>query len=356
MTGAADELQNCRCGAKAFCLLLTAFAALGAQACTTVVVGKKVSATGRVIVGHNEDAGLGCTFTRHAVVHAADALSYQWLEARDERGRHSPVCDSLLNERGVLVVSNNALCEPNDDKSQLTNGGVLGQVRMAVGQRARSAHEAVDVITNLVATYGYAEPGRIYTVADADEAWQVTVVYGKRFVARRCPDDKVTMTANCCTIRTFEPGDILSSDFAKEPVGFDFAKACQRRGTWNSPHYSYRWRHMTRFFAGKDWPSKDCPFAVVPSRKIDALAVRQVMSSHYEGTPDEIPVGDDGSRHDESVRTGICRAVTLYSGIWSFGSCPADVRLDLAAGSPCCHPYETVYPLRSIFALNKERK
>ena len=330
---------------------------LAADACTTVVVGKKASATGRVIVGHNEDAGPGCSFVRHDFVRKSmDAPGYLWLEAKDERLRHAPVCDACLNERGVLVVSNNALCEPCADKSRLTAGGVLGEVRMAVAQRAKSAREAVDVITNLVSHYGYRDPGRIYTVADADEAWQVIVVYGKRFVARRCPDDKVTMTANCCTIRTFEPGDILSSDFAKEPSGFDFAKACQKKGSWNSPHYIYRWRNMTRFFTGRDWTAEDCPYAVVPSRKIDAVAVKQILSSHYEGTPDEIPVGADGRRHDENVRTGICRADTLHSSVWSFGDSPADARLDLAAGSPCRHPYETSYPLRKVLIFNNERK
>ena len=328
-------------------LCLVPLLGLTADACTTVVVGKQASATGRVIVGHNEDASSGCSFVRHDVARTPSALAHFWLEARDEAGRHSPVCDAYLNERGVLVVSNNALCEPCADKSKLTEGGVLGEVRKAVAERAKSAREAVDVITNLVSTYGYRDPGRIYTVADADEAWQVTVVYGKRFVARRCPDDKVTMTANCCTVRTFEQGDILSPDFAKEPSGFDFAKACQQRGKWNSQHYLYRWRHLTKFFSGRDWKGGDCPFAVAPSRKIDARAVQEALSSHYEGTPDEIPAGADGRRHDESVRTGICRESNLHSSVWSFGDAPADIRLDLAAGSPCCHPYKEEYPLRA---------
>ena len=36
-------------------VLLSAFFAVDASACMTFVAGKKVSATGRVIVGHNED-------------------------------------------------------------------------------------------------------------------------------------------------------------------------------------------------------------------------------------------------------------------------------------------------------------
>lgn len=41
--------------AAAFAAALAAFFVSQADACMTFVVGKKISATGRVIVGHNED-------------------------------------------------------------------------------------------------------------------------------------------------------------------------------------------------------------------------------------------------------------------------------------------------------------
>ena len=46
-----------------------AFASVGAYACTTFVVGRKASATGRVIVGHNED-DKGELSVRHGYVPA----------------------------------------------------------------------------------------------------------------------------------------------------------------------------------------------------------------------------------------------------------------------------------------------
>lgn len=343
------------------------FSQVAGWACTTVVVGRKASATGHVIVGHNEDTGTDCTFARFlvpaaewpagarlpaekglaAVPQAPRTQGFYWLEVRDGEGRGVSPCDAAYNRSGVLVVSNNALCEPCDEPSRLVDGGVLYCVRRAVAERARSARDAVDVVTNLVAAWGYANPGRIYTLADGEEAWQVTVLYGKRFVARRCPDDRVTLTANCCTVRTFEPGDILSDDL-REIGGrdFDFSRTFQKRGSWLSGHYLPRWRNLARIFTGRaDWDDERLPFAVTPSGRVDAAWVRRALSTHYEGTRDEIPVRTDGRRHDESIRTPVCRDYTLFSSVWTLAARPEETLLDLAAGSPCGHPYHRSRPL-----------
>ena len=66
----------------------------------------------------------------------------------------------------------------------------------------------------LIEKYGYAPSARIYTVADADEAWLVQVVHGRNFVAARCPDDAVTVMPNLYTIYeldSFPAEDIIAS-------------------------------------------------------------------------------------------------------------------------------------------------
>ena len=336
--------------------------AWSAAACTTIVVGKGASVTGRVLVGPNEDCGGGSTTTyrvlprrtypagtvmpaapgRAAIPQVTNACASLWWEARNGQGKGLSCCDCFFNERGVLVVSNNALGERYDDPSRLTDGGIFYNLRRAVAERAGSAHEAMEVITNLVSTWGYADFGRVYTVADRNEAWQVIVLYGKRFVARRCPDDGVTLTANCCTIRMFEPGDIRSADFLGLPSDYDFAKACQRKGTWKIGHYQDRWRNMVRMFGGKEWPNDDYPFAVRPLRKVDAEMLKKTLGSHYEGTAEVVPVGADGTRHGEDKFTPICRATTILSLVCVFGPEPCQAELHVADGSPCQHPYRTL--------------
>ncbi|MCK9330885.1 MAG: C69 family dipeptidase, partial [Candidatus Cloacimonetes bacterium] len=59
--------RKTRIAIAAICIFLVA--ACGAFACTTILVGKDVSGTGCVIVGHNEDDG-GRAMVEHGYVEA----------------------------------------------------------------------------------------------------------------------------------------------------------------------------------------------------------------------------------------------------------------------------------------------
>ena len=93
--------------------------------CMTLVAGKAASATGHVLVGHNEDDG-GHVVVRHGWVpprdwekgavmpaeegcallpQVAHTLGYYWVEYRkDVMGLSN--ADGFVNERGVVIVSN----------------------------------------------------------------------------------------------------------------------------------------------------------------------------------------------------------------------------------------------------------
>ena len=87
--------------------------------CMTVIVGKAVSASGRVLVAHNEDDP-GHVIVRHAIVPAADhasgelipaekglaripqvphTLGYYWVEYVEDEGGVT-AADAYLNECG----------------------------------------------------------------------------------------------------------------------------------------------------------------------------------------------------------------------------------------------------------------
>ena len=93
--------------------------------CMTLIAGKKASATGRVLVGHNEDDG-GYVVVRHGWVPAQDwaagsvmpaeegcaeipqvshTLGYYWTEYRKDTCGLT-TADGFVNERGVVIVSN----------------------------------------------------------------------------------------------------------------------------------------------------------------------------------------------------------------------------------------------------------
>ena len=78
--------------------------------------------------------------------------------------------------------------------------GIAYNLRRAVAERAESARDAVHLLMVLVRRWGYASPGRAYTVADADEAFMIQIVHGKHYAALRVPDDAVVVMPNHYTI------------------------------------------------------------------------------------------------------------------------------------------------------------
>ena len=92
--------------------------------CMTLIAGKNASATGRVLVAHNEDDG-GFVVVRHGWVPAQDwaagsvmpaeegcaeipqvshTLGYYWTEYRKDTCGLT-TADGFVNERGVVIVS-----------------------------------------------------------------------------------------------------------------------------------------------------------------------------------------------------------------------------------------------------------
>ena len=142
-----------------FSFLISPFS-FSSYACMTFVVGKKASATGRVIVGHNEDdwppyelhhgmlpardwpAGTFLPATKGCNPHvpqAAHTLACYWGEVKFAYGDGN--ADTFLNEKGVLVMSDSggSSTERMDDPTLLTEGGVKFNLRRMVGERAPRA-------------------------------------------------------------------------------------------------------------------------------------------------------------------------------------------------------------------------
>ena len=288
-------------GMKLIAASLLLLAAAGAPACTTFVVGRKASETGRVIVGHNEDDGgklvvrhgyvparewgphefLPCEDGRASLPQAPRTFGFFWSEVKSPAGGPSNA-DTMYNEKGVLVLSNGAGGCVDCGKDGLTDGGIEYNVRRAVAERAASAREAVSVITNLVSKWGYASPnGRIYTVADKDEAFIVELAFGRSYAARRCPDDEVAVIPNCYTVRTLWPGDIVSPDLVGRPSDFDFARTFQLPAIFKREKDTKRQAHACRALTGRDWPAGDYPFSVKPSRTIGAAELKDLLRHSY---------------------------------------------------------------------------
>ncbi len=87
-------------------------------------------------------------------------------------------------------------------------------------QRAKTAREAIQVMTGLVAEYGYASSGESFSIADKNEVWILEMIgkgqgqKGAVWVALLIPDGYVSGHANQARITTFPIGkkNAISSD------------------------------------------------------------------------------------------------------------------------------------------------
>lgn len=204
-------------------------------------------------------------------------------------------------------------------------------------ERAKTAREAIKVITDLANTYGYYSSGESFSIADKDEVWVMDLIgkgiktedganvrKGIVWVARRVPDGYICAHANQARISTFPLNDpencMYAPDvisFAREmgyfsgndeefsfcdayaPLDFSGMRGCEARA-WSAFNilcdgkFTFEDENgniVTRdaydyieYAMGRD-SSKRFPLFVKPSRKISIKDVADVMRDHYEGTP-----------------------------------------------------------------------
>ena len=319
---------------------LPAFSQADQMNCYSVLAGKKATVNGAVLFAHNEDDG-GRQIVRWfrvpardhrsrekirlqnggKVPEAAHTVAYLWLEMPGMK-----FSDGFLNEYGVVIASD--ACASREDRPELTDGGIGWNLRRLMAERAHSAREAVKIGGALVSAYGYASSGRTYCIAGPREAWMLSVVNGKHWVARRIPDDQVAIIPNYYTITQVDMKDTVnfygSPDligYAKERGWYNPAKegAFNFRKAYGKPANQANRRNITRewgglrYLAGKPYALEDVfPFSFVPKKKLTLEDLMQVLRDHYEGTPLDLTEGyKKGSPHYTKERT-ICTATTRY--------------------------------------------
>jgi dipeptidase len=335
--------------------------------CFTVLVGKKASADGSVLVAHNED-DRGDIIVNLRQIKPRDygaaqkvdlgqgafyetdgrTAGFLWIEATTQE-----FADSFINEHGVLITSDS--CPSRVTESDLTDGGIGWMLRRLMAEKATSARDAIRIAGELVEKYGYRAGGRTYSIADKNEAWMLAVLRGRHWVAQRVPDDEVAVIPNHYTIRQIRPGDadhFLGSpdivayakangwyDGAKDGP-FDFKKAFDRPSTRDLVSDGNTLRHWRglNLLSGQDWElSRDYPFSVKPGNKVTAEALLPVLRDHYEGTAYDATDGyKTGSPNRTKFRT-ICTASTINAFVVSLNPArpgPLSVAVWLAMGKP----------------------
>jgi dipeptidase len=286
------------------------------EGCFSIVVGKKASVDGYVIIAHNEDDGAPQIVNHYKIARKKHApgetvhllnggqleqveqtWAYIWSEMP---GMH--YSDSYINEWGVSVTSDN--CPSLEDKPEITDGGIGYMLRRMVAQRARTAREGVLLAGKLVERFGYVDSGRTYVICDPDEGWLFCVVNGKHWLAQRVDDNEVAMIANTYTIRRVNLSDkdkfLASKDiieYAKsrgwydpeEDGPFDFAAVYANPQSAVSPSNLDRQRSGLRYVSAQPVPAdQPLPFSVVPRGKINVAQIMTVLRHDFQALKTQI--------------------------------------------------------------------
>ena len=193
--------------------------AVDANACTGLIAGKAATPDGSALVTYAADS-----HTLYGELYNQPAADYPSGTMRKviewDTGKflgeipevaHTYRTIGNMNEHGLVIVESTwGGREELVDTNGIIDYGSLIYISL---QRAKTAREAITVMTNLVRDYGYARSGESFTIADPTEVWIMELIgKGKKekgavWVARRIPDGYISAHANQARITTFPLDD-----------------------------------------------------------------------------------------------------------------------------------------------------
>ncbi len=299
-------------------LLLSAYA----SACTNFIVGKKASIDGSVMCTYSADSyGMFLNLTHFpAAKHPKGTMRKIVDRDTNKYWGDIPEAEETYNVIGNINEYQVTIGETTfgGRHEMVDTTGMLDYTSlMDLGlQRAKTAREAIRVMTTLAETYGYNSEGETFSICDPNEAWIMEMMgcgAGSKqvvWVALRIPDDAICAHANQSRITTFNQKDknnVMCSKnvvkYAKKMGWYDGKDAdFSFRDTYAAPDFGGRrycearvWTFFNRFCDGMDKyipfvegkvkDAESMPLWVVPNRQLSLRDVKMAMRDHYEGTP-----------------------------------------------------------------------
>ena len=187
------------------------------EACTNILVTKGASADGSSIITYACDGRFHARLRhREAQEHPAGTMRELRSWGGELRGsipemEHTYATVGLMNEHQLAIAETTTT-----GREELQNQeGLLHYwdlIQLAL-QRARTARQAIEVMTSLVAEHGYRSTAESFAIADPDEVWLMEMTGkgpgrpGAIWVALRVPDGSISAYANGIRIRQFPMDD-----------------------------------------------------------------------------------------------------------------------------------------------------
>lgn len=293
------------------------------KSCTVMIAGKNTTKDGSILFAKSEDDQEQLDYYWHiprkkhepnsiiwetgglAISQVEETYSYFWDE--------SPkmfFSNVIINEWGVAFGSNG--CGSKEDpvdelekRGDIVKGGIGFRLRFILAERCKTSREAVLLASQLINKYGYNGSGRSLNIVDPNEAWQLQMVCGKHFVARRVQDEEVVITTNTFSVREVDMNDsinfICSPDLIDYAIQrgwynpeingeFDFAKAYApddfHKADWNTHRLWMLAKLLQKDFplSIEDAKEGKMPVSVIPDNKLSVQDMINIYRNHYENT------------------------------------------------------------------------
>lgn len=301
---------------------------LPANACTNLLVTKGASVDGSVMITYTCDGEFhpDLSYAPAADYEPADSLKItDWEDnvlGKVKQVGHTYAHVGLINEHQL------AICETTfGGREELHNpDGLLHYWKMMelALERAKTAREAIKVMTDLVAEYGYRSTGESLSIADAEEVWILEIIgpgpagQGAIWVAVRVPDGYISAHANKARIGEFPLDDPENCLYSKNVVSFAVEKGyydpeskepfrfCEVYCPSTPKNQRYADTRVWSMFR-RAAPSLDLspdyhravkgaqpyPLWIKPDKKLSVADVFDLMRDHYEGTDYDMTKGID---------------------------------------------------------------
>lgn len=302
-------------------LSLTVIFNNNADSCTNVLVTKGATVDGSTMITYNADAG-GFMEPLY-FLQAADHQPGEMLDIYDwDSGKYLgkikqiPHTYKIIGNMNEYQVSIGETTFTGREELKDTNALIdYGSLIYLGLQRAKTAREAIKVMTDLVEEYGYYSSGESFSVSDPNEVWMLEMISkgpdkkGAVWAARRIPDGMIAAHANQARIRELLMNDPENCLYAKDVIDFAIEKKYYdpKSGQPFSFADTYNPLDVGSLFAceGRVWsifrraaPSlnlsadywrgikgeKPYPLFIKPDKKLSVADVIALMRDHFEGT------------------------------------------------------------------------
>lgn len=313
-------------------VILLSFASV--KACTNFLVTRGATTDGSTMITYAADSHVlfGELYFRPAADYPEGTMVdvYEWdtgkYLGKIKQARHTYSVVGNINEHQVSIGE--TTYGGKDGLVDTTGIIDYGSLMYLTLQRAKTAREAIAIIGELVAEYGYYSSGESFSIADPNEVWILEMIgkgsprvikdkkgksktdysKGAVWVAMRIPDGYISGHANQARITTFPLNDpencIYAADvitFAREkgfytgedkdfsfsdtyaPVDFGGARFCEARVWAGFNKVGSGMDKYLEYAKGHDLKNR-MPLWIKPDHKLSVQDVMGMMRDYYQGT------------------------------------------------------------------------